>query len=260
MKKGLLWVTLVLILGLFLGCEGKTGPAGSAGATGEQGPQGTAGTPYTPPTLAAAPTITLSYNAAANITNVVSALNTLGYTWTDSGTVKPSGGAQVIINSQDGGPTPDPLPDWSAHLNAGRHVLLMGGTSEPTYCTSIGQYFTTDGTCTWHMTNACTSDWISFGTSHPILKYLPATYEFGNQSATYNVTHFAASTTQLTGTTMIGFNCEPNYIAVVREYPSGGTITFILLDIGRGAYTTANDVTMFVTPLIKGYLEWLRMR
>jgi len=152
-----------------------------------------------------------------------------------------------------------PLPDWSAHLNGGGHVLIVGGSGSAAYTNSLGQYFTTDGTAAWHQSNGCTYDWYAW-TSHPILKYVPINYELGNQFASSHSTHLLASSTQLTTTTLLGINCEPNYIAAVREYPSGGTVTCLLLLVGDVADITSADQTIFVTPFIRGYLEWIQYR
>jgi len=255
MKVKYLLVIFVLMFGMGLGCEGKTGPAGPAGATGAQGPQGEQGQPYTPPPLDPAPTITLSYNIASRITTVVSALNTLGYTWTDSGTVIPTGGAQVIIRSADTGPA---LPDWSTFLNNGGHILLISGSNTAAYCASVGQYFTIDATCSWHSAG-CFFDWNTV-TSHPILKYIPINYDFEGSTGNWTMTHFAPASSGITGTTLLGINCEPNYIAAVREYPTGGTLTYLLYAIGDSGWITTNDQNIFFTPFIKGYLEWLRTR
>lgn len=256
--------TVVLAMGIAgliaMGCQGPKGDTGATGGQGSQGPQGTAGTPYTPPTLGPAPTITLSSNGSALTSNdnLATALNTLGYAFTDSGSVGPTGGAQLIIDGQNGG---NALPDWSAHLNSGGHVLITGGSATAGFLASVGLYFTTDGTLAWHRTNACANDWTTTAFL-PLLAYVPMTMEFepGTTNLVGHMTHISPASIWITGTTLLGMNCEGKYIAAVREYPSGGTLTYMLLNIGDPGFITTNDQEFFVTPFIKGYLEWLRTR
>lgn len=167
----------------------------------------------------------------------------------------PANNVVVLIEANDGASAP---PDYSTPLNAGAHILLIGGSGLQAYTTEIDKYVATDKTFAWHQSSGCTADWIAIG-NHPAGKYLPATIEFsGNQSVSYHMLHFAAQ--QPMGTTLFGRSCEgnTNYVAVSRTYSSGGTFTYMALDVGNYTDTTVQSDTTFVRPLIKGWLEWVR--
>jgi len=200
--------------------------------------------------------ITIGGNGASY---VGSALTTLGETFT-SGTTYPPAGNGVIIMGLDGGS--GPFPDYTAMLNAGGHVLLIGGsnlgTGAGSYTAYVNTYVTTDNTSNWHTSGDCTGDFNAVGT-HPITQFLPATYEFTNESISYHMLHLSA--TQPTGATLIGQTCSsaahnPPGVLVTRVYPSGGTLTVMALDIGY--YTDANAPAQFVEPFLKGYLAYIR--
>jgi cysteine-rich repeat protein len=187
------------------------------------------------------------------------ALTALGETFTQGGTY-PAAGNGVFILSNDGGN--GPFVDYTSMLNAGAHILLIGGsnlgTGAGSYTAYVNTYVTTDNTSNWHQSSDCVNDWNAIGT-HPITQFLPATYEFTNQSVSYHMLHLSA--TQPTGATLIGQTCasaahNPPGVLVTRTYPSGGTLTVFVQDVGN--YSDANTPTQFLQPFLKGYLAYVR--
>ena len=105
----------------------------------------------------------------------------------------------------------------------------------------------------WHQSSMCASDWNVAG-AHPMTALMPAAYEFTDQSISYHMLHFTAAG-QPPETELLGYNCEAgpnNYVLATRRYPSGGTFTYMALDIGP--YSDAASGPNFVQPFLQGYL------
>jgi cysteine-rich repeat protein len=187
---------------------------------------------------------------------VQSALEALGETYTivdggDGVGAPPASG--IFISANDG--CEGPFPSLSPLLDAGGHVLLVGGSALTDYTTWVGNYVTTDGAWSWHQSNDCTSDWSTVGSS-TITKYLPATYDFTSQSISYHMLHFTAA--QPEGAVILGNTCHganPG-VLVSRTYASQGSFTYMGLDLGQ--YSDAGSQAGFVMPFLKGYLEYAR--
>jgi hypothetical protein len=93
--------------------------------------------------------------------------------------------------------------------------------------------------------------------SNTLTKYLPETYDFTNVQVSQHTVHLTAA--QPVNTTLLGLTCEgaSSYIYASRRYPSGGTFTYMGLDLGK--YTDGlSSQTGFVVPLLRGYFEYLR--
>jgi hypothetical protein len=184
-------------------------------------------------------------------TAIKSALDQIGITYTTATgvmLVNPStynlGKGDIIIISNDGG-TPESV-DYTNFLNAGGHVIAVGGSSLTQYYDWVGNYFNlTDGQ-SWHTDG----DWVKTAT-HAASAGLPDTYTFGNSSATYHMLAFTATT----NTVLYGRNTEPNYIAAIRTYNNGGTFNYMALDIGRNDYLTTNDFNSFTLPWMRASLS-----
>jgi DNA-binding MurR/RpiR family transcriptional regulator len=95
-------------------------------------------------------------------TTMGNALTTLGYGYTlASGTMIPNpatynlGKGDVVIISNDGG-TPENV-DYANFLNAGGHVIAVGGSSLTSFHTWVSTYFKiTDHNSGWHTDGAWT--------------------------------------------------------------------------------------------------------
>lgn len=164
--------------------------------------------------------------------------------------------AGVLVLGRDGGL--DMPPDYQAHLDAGAHLLVAGGSSTIAFGDWINLFFSSTGSVGWHQSSACISDWNTTG-MHPITAYLPATYEFSNQSTSYHMVHFTAAG-QPPETELLGQSCEmgpDNFLLATRRFPSGGTFTYLATDIGR--YDGPGTQADFVVPFFQGYLEYIRM-
>ncbi|MCB9704138.1 MAG: DUF4215 domain-containing protein [Myxococcales bacterium] len=198
-------------------------------------------------------TIVLGGSSFANITT---ALDTIGEPYTVNNTQwLPPDSADILIMSNDGGNANG--PDYNAHLNAGKHVLVFGGSSLAEYRTYWTGYFSIAAGNSWHQSNDCMMDWNKDG-MHAITALLPDTYEFSQQSASYHMMHFNDAG-QPANTTLLGRTCHQapnNHVAIVRKYNNGGTLTYMLLDLGP----YANGIMQgdFVVPFIQGYFDWLQ--
>ena len=159
--------------------------------------------------------------------------------------------AGVVISADDGGNLP--FPDYNAHLTSGRHFLLIGGSALPEFTTWVSGYVNTDGTASWH-TSSCSPDFTKIG-AHPLLKDLPASYEFTNISISYHMLHFTPA--QPANTVLLGVSCESGTANtyVTRKFGQG-TYTYMAHDIGQ--YNDANSQAGFVMPFLKSYLEYVR--
>ena len=180
--------------------------------------------------------------------NILSALSSLGYAYTDCGDTCPTSGYDVIIVCQDGGSA---LPDFSTFIDEGGHVIVFGGSGLPAFVASLNSYLTTDGSVGWHMSTD-SPEWVSLN-AHPITQYVPATYDYNLEEHTYHMTHLIAS--QPAGVTLLGGNSEPTNICAVREYTGGGSFTWIGQDIN--CRVDATDQASFIEPFVRGYLEWM---
>ncbi|MBL8943089.1 MAG: DUF4215 domain-containing protein [Myxococcales bacterium] len=189
-------------------------------------------------------------------TYLVSALNALGETFTEDGSEWPAGGAaNILVIAHDGATLPG--GDYQAHIDAGGHVLLVGGSGDPAYAAWASTYLANTGEGSWHQSSECAWDWNSVG-AHPITALLPANYEFVDQSISYHMLHFTAAG-QDAGTELIGQTCEAiadNYVLATRAYASGGTFTYMALDLGP--YSDAMSEADFVAPFLEGYLAYVR--
>lgn len=189
--------------------------------------------------------------AGSSNSYVKQALDNLGVTYTEELSMWATpDAADVLIMADDGG-TDTPV-DYSTHLANGRHVLMIGGSNWGPYYSWVDGYLTRDASTGWHTSGDCMSDWTTTG-ANPVTALLPATYEFADQDTSYHMLHFAAS--QPAGTVLLGQTCHAapdNYVAAVRTYPSGGTFTYMALDLGQyQAGTTSAD---FVEPFLHAYL------
>ena len=197
--------------------------------------------------------IALWGNATAQLS---SALNALGEVYASSPEEWPAPGeAGVIIIGHDGA-TPS-APDYQTHLDAGGHLLLVGGSGDPAYAAWASAFIANTGEGNWHTSDTCASDWNTAG-AHPMTALLPAAYEFMDQSISYHMLHFTAAG-QPPDTELLGQSCEAgpnNYVLATRRYASGGTFTYMALDIGY--YGDAMSEAGFVQPFIEGYLAYIR--
>lgn len=191
----------------------------------------------------------------ANI-HLMSALDALGEPYTLDGSEWPAvGSGGVLIIGHDGASVT--APNYQLHLDAGGHLLLVGGSGDPAYAAWAQAFIVNTGEGNWHQSSACASDWNAVG-AHPMTALLPAAYEFMDQSLSYHMLHFTAAG-QPADTELLGQNCEPgpnNYVLATRRYPSGGTFTYMALDIGP--YSDAASGPNFVQPFLQGYLDYVR--
>jgi len=182
---------------------------------------------------------------------ITAALDNLGVSYTVESTMWATPKAATILIMSEDGDTYDGL-DYQAHLDAGYHVLMIGGSHWNPYYTWIQNYLNVTADYTWHMSDGCTPDWTK-DADNAFTQYLPATYEFSDQQISYHMLHFTAA--QPAGTTLLGHTCHgspDNYMYVSRKYPSGGTFTYMAFDLG--ARTAGNTSAEFVEPFLKGYL------
>ena len=199
-------------------------------------------------------------------TYITSALTSLGETFTtDTGgtppgtTWPPSTGVGTIIISDDG--FAGTLVDYTAHIAAGAHVIVVGGSSLSAYISSIGNYVTTDPTLTAWTESSCTNQWNKITTSgaqNTITSFLPASYNFINAEVSYHMTEFLGNGSQPAGAVVLGSTCtgaNPN-ILVTRRYASQGTFTYNAFDLGN--YNDTGSQAGYVAPFLKGALLYLR--
>jgi cysteine-rich repeat protein len=174
---------------------------------------------------------------------------------TRTGQFLPTTAGGVLVMSNDGGT--DAVVDYNAFLNAGGHVLMIGGSNYQPYYDWVRRYLNQSGSVGapgWQ-TLACSPNYTAAG-SHPITQFLPTTYTFNVNNASYHMVRFSAS--QPAGTAIIGNTClsgDRGSIAV-RRYASGGTFTYLAYDCGQ--YGDTNTVNNFVAPFLRGYLAFVR--
>jgi cysteine-rich repeat protein len=189
-------------------------------------------------------------------TYVQQAFSSLGETYTSRGEqFPPPSAGGVLITSNDGG-TSAPV-DYNAFLNAGGHLLVIGGSNYQPYYDWVRNYLSHTGNVGspgWQ-TLSCSPHYASAAT-HPITQYLPSTYSFPVSSASYHMVRFSA--TQPSGTTILGNTCltgDRGSVAV-RRYTGGGSFTYLAYDSGN--YGSAATVSQFMAPFLRGYLEFVR--
>jgi len=192
-------------------------------------------------------TIQLGGNAT---TYPSTSLNNLGQVYTQTATWPAPFAADSLIVSWDGGT--DPMPDYTAHLDSGGHVLIIGGSNLAAYAASIQPLFPNDYSQGWHQSSGCANDW-TITNAHPSTQYLPATWEFASQTNTYHMMHF--DNIQDPNTVLLGQSCEgvPSNIAAIRTYQNNGLLMYMALDVGN--YGAEPALSAFLTPLIRGFLE-----
>ena len=198
---------------------------------------------------AMAQTIDLGGNAVGYPSSALSNLG-LPFTQLNPGGWPPPMGADVLIVSWDGGSAV--MPDYTAHLDSGRHLLIIGGSNLAAYAASIQPLFPNDYAAGWHQSSGCVSDW-NDANAHVATQYLPAIYEFSNQSNTYHMMHF--NDLQDPSTVLLGTTCEgsPRNIAAIRTYQNNGLLMYMALDVGN--YGAEPALSAFLTPLIEGFLD-----
>ncbi len=194
-------------------------------------------------------------------TYIASALTALGETFTaePSGTWPPASNVGTVIVADDG--YTGTMIDYTAHLAAGAHLLVVGGSNYAPYSAWVNGYLATDPAFTsWTLSN-CTNEWTKIASSSPtsaITQFLPATYNFTSNSLTYHMVEFLPAASQPSGTVLLGSTCtgaNPNILAT-RRYTSQGTYTYDTLDIG--SMSDANSQAGYVMPFLKGALLYLR--
>ncbi len=123
-------------------------------------------------------------------TYVQQAFSALGETYTSRGEqFPPASAGGVLITSNDGG-TSAPV-DYNAFLNAGGHLLVIGGSNYQPYYDWVRVYLSHTGNVGspgWQ-TLSCSPHYASAAT-HPITQYLPSTYSFPVSSASYHMVRF----------------------------------------------------------------------
>ena len=111
-------------------------------------------------------------------TYIEQALNDLGQPYTDAGVVwVPPMSGEILIMGRDGDLTAE--VDYQAHLDAGYHVLMIGGSNYDGYYTWIQNYVDISAWRTWHQSSDCSPDWTK-GAAHPITQYLHAATTAGS--------------------------------------------------------------------------------
>jgi cysteine-rich repeat protein len=158
--------------------------------------------------------------------------------------------ADILIMSNTGGN--DPAPDYNAHLNSGKHVLMFGGNSGQAFADWLSGYVT-PGVPGWHFSEDCVSDWTS-GDGHPMTALMPAQYEFSNQMTPQHPFHFVDAG-QPNAARLLGRTCHQapdNHVLITRLYNHGGSFTYMAFKFDGGAL---ND---FFVPFLEGYLDHVR--
>ncbi len=162
--------------------------------------------------------------------------------------------ADILIHGHDGGSAN--MPDYSAHLAAGKHVIVFGGSGLSSYFdNNISPNFA--GVYKgWRQVTDCDPDWTTTE-AHPITQYVPETYVFPLTAHSYHMVLFNEN--QDDSVTLLGRKCSEapnNYIAAVKKFPGGGTFTWMAFDLG--SRTNANSQSEFITPFMRGYLDFIR--
>jgi cysteine-rich repeat protein len=192
----------------------------------------------------------------SSYSNINTALNTVGEPFMVMQTQwLPPNSANVLIMANDGGNANG--PDYTAHLDSGKHVLIFGGSGLDAYRTYWTSYFSIAVGFNWHQSNDCMQDW-NKTMPHPLTATVPDTYEFPNVSASYHMMHFNAAG-QPGNTTILGQTCHqgPNNITLLtRKYANNGTLTYMAFDLGP--YGSGNIQGQFLVPFLQSYFNWLQ--
>jgi cysteine-rich repeat protein len=207
--------------------------------------------------VALVPLGTILLGGSANA-EIVTALNTIGEPYmTDAAQWLPPDAADILIMANDGGSEGDG-PDYTAHLDSGKHVLIIGGSGDQVYANEIGLYFAVNGQALWHQSDDCVNDWVT-GNAHPMTALLPATYEFADQAVSYHMLHFV-NAGQPGGVTLLGSTCHQapdNHVLATRAYQNGGSMTYMALDLGQ--YGDMLSQPDFLVPFLQGYFNWIQL-
>ena len=193
-----------------------------------------------------------------SFSQIQTALNTVGepYMVNNSQWLQPNA-ADVLIMSNNGGG--GGAPNYTAHLDAGGHVLMIGGSSLAEFYTFIDSHIqTANNLNSWHQATDCVDDW-NTGPDHPMTSMLPESYEFGNQSISFHMAHFADAG-QPNEVELLGRTCHAapdNHVLATRHYDNGGSFTYMALHLGP--YDDANFQADFLVPFLQGYFMWLQM-
>jgi cysteine-rich repeat protein len=161
--------------------------------------------------------------------------------------------ADILIMSNNGGNGQG--PDYTGHLNSGKHVLMFGGSATQEFSNWLDDYVS-PGMHGWHMSEDCTSDW-NKGQAHPMTALMPNQYEFLDQSISQHMIHFL-DVGQPPGVTLLGRTCHQapdNHVLITRSYDNGGSFTYVAFNIGSSAGSALN---VLLIPFVEGYLDWLR--
>jgi cysteine-rich repeat protein len=159
--------------------------------------------------------------------------------------------ADILIISDPGATAG---PDYNAHLNSGKHVLMLGGNNSQTYKNWLDDYVSPGPFAGWHTTEDCSFDWTK-GEPHPITAFLPAQQEFSDQFNLQHMVHFR-DVGQPYGAKLLGRTCHQapdNHVMIMRPYNNGGSFTYVVYDIGWSL-----GQNEFLIPLLEGYLDWVR--
>ncbi len=142
--------------------------------------------------------------------------------------------------------------DYNAHLNSGKHVLLIGGLNSQVFKAWLDGYIRSGHIDNgWHTSETCSFDW-NKGEPHPITAFLPDQHEFFSQFSLLHVQHFLDAG-QPSGVKLLGRTCHEapdNHMIVMRPYDNGGSFTFVAYDRG--------GEQAFLIQFLEGYLDWVR--
>jgi PEP-CTERM motif len=181
-------------------------------------------------------------------TYVANALQTLNVQYTDVNSmfVDPTGygAGDTIILSEDGGI--DNAYDYSNFLNAGGHLLVIGGSNWDPYRAWVGNYFNITNTQNgWYTDGA----WHSNGNFQQI-QYMPSDFSFQNNSVTFHMLSFLPTD----NTILLGHDDEPADIAAFRSYANGGWFFYMAFD--PGPYSDNNhDQSGWTVPFVESALQ-----
>lgn len=203
-------------------------------------------------------TIYVGGDAKTYVANALAILGENGWIAAD-GSYGDAPAAGVLVSTNAGGNGVFPT-GWQTYLDAGGHILVLGGDNTDAYRAFIGGFVSVDATTAWHESDDCTSDW-NRSVVGPLTELLPATYEFANQATSYHMLHFTAS--QPASTTILGTTCHTgatgaNGVFVTRTYASGGSFSYFAFDVGE--YTGAGTPDELVKPLLDGWLRYVRAK
>jgi hypothetical protein len=199
--------------------------------------------------MSAQVTVVLAGTSSGGISQ---ALNSLGRNFTAAGTTMGPDPAtynlragDYIIISNDGG-TDASFFNYTSFLNAGGHVILVGGSNYQPYRDWVAGYFNiTDTANTWHTDGA----WTTL-VDNSLTSGLPSPYTFTGNSVTYHMLGFLSTP----DTVLYGRNDENIAIAALRTYANGGTLNYMALDLGNAGYVTTADLNNFIVPWLRGSL------